>query len=66
MSRSLLLQSILGHMALLAEQHPKKAASPVAKRAKRYVQMTLNADTAPRATGAAVPPTPARAMRRAA
>lgn len=41
MSRHLLLQSLLGHMALLAEQHPKKAASPVAKRAKKYVRLTL-------------------------
>jgi len=42
MSRNLLLQSVLGHLALLAEKHPKKAASPVAKRAKRYVNLTLN------------------------
>ena len=42
MSRNLLLQSVLGHLALLAEKHPKKAASPVAKRAKRYVRLTLN------------------------
>jgi hypothetical protein len=41
MSRTLLLQSVLGHLALLAEKHPKKAASPVAKRAKRYVKLTL-------------------------
>jgi hypothetical protein len=41
MGRNLLLQSVLGHLALLAEKHPKKAASPVAKRAKRYVKMTL-------------------------
>ena len=43
MSRNLLLQSVLGHLALLAEKHPKKAASPVARRAKRYVRLTLNA-----------------------
>ena len=41
MSRNLLLQSLLGHMALLQEKYPKKAASPVAKRAKRYARMTL-------------------------
>jgi hypothetical protein len=41
MSRNLLLQSVLGHLALLAEKHPKKAASPVARRAKRYVNRTL-------------------------
>ena len=42
MSRQLLLQSLLGHLALLAEKHPKKAATPVAKAAKRYARMTLN------------------------
>ena len=41
MSRNLLLQSVLGHLALLAEKHPKKAASPVARRAKQYVKLTL-------------------------
>ena len=45
MSRNLLLQSLLGHLALLEEKHPKKAASPVAKRAKRYVKLTLNPAT---------------------
>jgi hypothetical protein len=42
MSRNLLLQSLLGHLELLAEKHPKKAASPVAKKAKRYARLTLN------------------------
>lgn len=42
MSRNLLLQSVLGHLALLAEKHPEKAASPVAKRAKRYATLTLH------------------------
>lgn len=41
MSRNLLLQSLLGHLALLAEKYPRKAASPVAKRVKRYARMTL-------------------------
>ena len=41
MSRHLLLQSVLGHLALLAEQHPRKAATKVAKRARRYVKLTL-------------------------
>ena len=41
MGRNLLLQSVLGHLALLAEKHPKKAASPVAKRARRYVTLSL-------------------------
>ena len=37
MSRSLLLQSVIGHLALLEQKHPKKAASPVAKKAKKYI-----------------------------
>ena len=41
MSRNLLLQSVLGHLALLAEKHPRKAASPVARKARQYVKMTL-------------------------
>ena len=42
MSRNLLLlQSIQGHLELLAQKHPKKAASPVARRAKEYVRTCL-------------------------
>ena len=41
MSRILLMESLLGHMALLAEKYPKKAASPVTKRCKRAVRQTL-------------------------
>ena len=52
MSRNLLLQSLLGHLALLAEKHPKKAASPVARRAKQYVKMTLHPQQQPRARAA--------------
>jgi hypothetical protein len=37
MSRSLLLQSVIGHLALLEQKHPKKAASPVVKRTKKYI-----------------------------
>lgn len=48
MSRQLLLQSLLGHLALLAEKHPKKAASPVAKRAKRYARLTLTQQQQPK------------------
>lgn len=38
MSRNLLLQSIQGHLALLAEKHPKKAATPVARRMKLSIE----------------------------
>jgi hypothetical protein len=42
MSRNLLLlQSIQGHLQLLAEKFPKKANSPVARRAKRVVRAVL-------------------------
>ena len=41
MRRQLLLQSVLAHLTLLAEKHPKKAASPVAKKARAYVTHSL-------------------------
>jgi hypothetical protein len=41
MSRFLLMQSILGHMALLEEKYPRKAASQVAKKCKRAVKQSL-------------------------
>lgn len=38
MSRNLLLlESLLGHLALLERRHPKKAASPVARKLKRHL-----------------------------
>ena len=37
MNRNLLLESLLGHLALLEQRHPKKAASPVARRLKRHL-----------------------------
>ena len=46
MSRVLLMQSILGHMALLAEKYPQKAATPLVKRAKRAVKQSLKMPTA--------------------
>ena len=41
MSRHLLMQSILGHMALLQEKHPKKANLAVVKKAKAAVKLSL-------------------------
>ena len=38
MNRMLLLESVLGHLALLEQKYPKKAALPVARRAKRYIE----------------------------
>ena len=46
MSRILLMESILGHMALLAEKYPKKAASPVVKNCRKAVKQSLKMPTA--------------------
>jgi hypothetical protein len=43
MNRMLLLQSVLGHLALLEQKYPKKAASPVARRAKQYIERVRKA-----------------------
>ena len=40
-SKKLLLETLAGHFAWLAEAHPRKAAAPTAKRAKRMVLTTL-------------------------
>jgi hypothetical protein len=40
MARTLLMESLLGHLALLKTRHPKKAASPVAKRLKRHISQS--------------------------
>ena len=41
MSRNLLMQSLLGHLSLLAEKYPQKANTKVARRAKRFVKLSL-------------------------
>jgi hypothetical protein len=43
MNRMLLLQSLMGHLALLQEKYPKKAAAPVAQRAKKYIERVRRA-----------------------
>jgi len=40
-SRKMLYQTLVGHFALLQSAHPRKAASNVAKRARRHVKMSL-------------------------
>jgi len=40
---NLLLESLLGHLALLQQRHPKKAASPVARRLKRHISRSRRA-----------------------
>ena len=37
MSRNLLIESLIGHLALLERRHPRKAASPVARRRTRHL-----------------------------
>jgi hypothetical protein len=37
MSRRLLLQSVIGHLSLLEQKYPRKAASPIAKRTRKYI-----------------------------
>ena len=39
--RRMLLETLSGHLALLKAAHPRKAATPTAKRAQRAVQMCL-------------------------
>jgi len=41
LGRKNLLESLSGHLALLAKVSPKKAASPVARRTSRYVRSVL-------------------------
>ena len=42
----LLLQSIQGHLELLAQKHPKKARTEVARKARRYVRTCLKQNRA--------------------
>jgi hypothetical protein len=39
--RRMLLETLAGHLALLKEAHPRKAASPTARRAERAVILSL-------------------------
>ena len=43
MTRQLLIESLIGHLALLERRHPRKAASPVAKRLKRHLSRSRRA-----------------------
>jgi hypothetical protein len=49
-SRRLLMETLAGHMALLQESYPRKAASAVTKRARQCVMLTLK--KAPRSRAA--------------
>jgi hypothetical protein len=41
LAHKLLMQTLVGHFALLEAAHPRKASSPVAKKAHQYARMTL-------------------------
>lgn len=41
--QNMLLESLLGHLALLEARHPKKAATPVARRLKRHLSRSRRA-----------------------
>jgi hypothetical protein len=43
MSRNPLLESLIGHLALLERRHPKKAASPVARKLKQHLSRARRA-----------------------
>jgi len=40
-SRKMLLETLVGHMELLESAYPRKASSPLARKARRYVKMSL-------------------------
>ncbi|HWE94287.1 MAG TPA: hypothetical protein VG269_10010 [Tepidisphaeraceae bacterium] len=39
--RKMLLETLVGHFALLEAAHPRKASEPVARKARRYAKLTL-------------------------
>jgi hypothetical protein len=39
--RKMLLESLAGHLALLESAYPRKASSLVARKARRYVRLSL-------------------------
>src|SRR5258708_8722147 len=45
--RKLLLESLVGHFALLEAAYPRKASTPVARRARRHAKQTLKLYEAP-------------------
>jgi hypothetical protein len=65
MSRNLLMQSILGHLSLLQEKYPEKAASDVARQVRRAAKMSLKAALAAE-TSPMKMPAPQKPLRRAA
>ncbi|MDB5171786.1 MAG: hypothetical protein JWO87_2096 [Phycisphaerales bacterium] len=45
--RKMLLETLVGHFALLEAAHPRKASAPVARKAWRYAKLTLKQCEAP-------------------
>jgi hypothetical protein len=44
--RKMLLQTLVGHLALLESAHPRKAKTAVARRTRRYVKLSLRKEEA--------------------
>ena len=41
LARKLLMETLVGHFALLEATHPEKASLPLAQKMRRYVRYTL-------------------------
>lgn len=48
MNRNPLMDTLIGHLALLEQRHPKKAASPVARKLKQHLSRPLQQAASPR------------------
>ena len=47
--RRMLLETLAGHLELLKASHPRKAATPTAKRTQRYILKSLRSPARKRA-----------------
>ena len=45
--RKMLLETLVGHMELLESAYPRKASSPLARKTRRYVKLSLRRVEAP-------------------
>jgi hypothetical protein len=49
--RKMLLETLIGHLDLLESAHPRRASSPLARKTRRYVKMSLRRDTTGKRAG---------------
>ena len=49
LARRMLLQIVAEHIELLKTSHPRKAASPTARKAQRYIEQSLRTNDRKRA-----------------